>query len=139
MLPFISFILMWLGCLNWFFISAFQYDFVAGFFGTQSSLFSRIIYFAIGMAAFYFLFFAIKNKGKLTLFKNPFKKHKNKETVQVAVPVETVEVSQKNEEAEIEAEKPTFIAPSPTISSPTLIEPKAESGYKDFDVTKYDN
>ena len=138
MLPFISFILMWLGCLNWFFISAFQYDFVAGFFGTQSSLFSRIIYFAIGMAAFYFLFFVIKNKGKITLFKNPFKKRKTKESVPIAVPVETIDTNE--EEKQVEIEKPIYTSPSSvTTTVLTTSEPKAESGYKDFDVTKYDN
>ncbi|MBP3389653.1 MAG: DUF378 domain-containing protein [Clostridia bacterium] len=138
MLPFISFILMWLGCLNWFFISAFQYDFVAGFFGTQSSLFSRIIYFAIGMAAFYFLFFVIKNKGKITLFKNPFKNRKTKESVPIAVPVETIETNE--EEKQVEIEKPIYTSPSSvTTTVLTTSEPKAESGYKDFDVTKYDN
>ena len=133
MLPFISFILMWLGCLNWFFISAFQYDFVAGFFGTQSSLFSRIIYFAIGIAGFYFLFFALKNKGKLALFKNPFRKQKPKETVPIAVPVETIDAPEKEEQQENISPQSTVLIHSPPL------EPKAESGYKDFDVTKYDN
>ena len=133
MLPILSFILMWLGTLNWFFISAFQYDFVAGFFGTQSSLFSRIIYFAIGIAGFYFLFYVLKHKGKLNLFQNPFKKSKPIKTdkdIKVAVPVEEV--------APIEDPIPDLNTSTFKISN-IPPEPKAESGFKDFDVTKYDN
>ncbi|MFQ6749603.1 MAG: DUF378 domain-containing protein, partial [Clostridia bacterium] len=74
MLKFFAFIFMWLGSLNWFFISAFQYDFVAGFFGTQSSLFSRVIYFVIGMAGFVMFFEAIKSRGKINLIQRPIKR-----------------------------------------------------------------
>ena len=131
MLPILSFIFMWFGALNWFFISAFQYDFVAGFFGTQSSLFSRIIYFIIGLAGFYFLFYVLKNKGKLTLFQNPFKKRaKPAEPIKVAVP--TQEISPIEDDSQ-------ELEPAPKFSNIPAHEPKAQSGYKDFDVTKYDN
>lgn len=121
---------MWFGALNWFFISAFQYDFVAGFFGTQSSLFSRIIYFAIGIAGFYFLFYVIKNKGKLTLFQNPFKK-RIKQTPKANEINSPEEIPQPDETQE-------FVQPPKYLNIPPQ-EQKAQSGYKDFDVTKYDN
>lgn len=130
MLPFFSFILMWIGSLNWFFISAFQYDFVAGFFGTQSSLFSRFIYFFIGMAGFFMLFHLLKNKGKFSLL-DGFKRTKNK----AAVPIKVVEPSNQDETEEENEMLPNINYTAPKSN---YKEPKAESGYKDFDVTKYD-
>ena len=128
MLPFFSFILMWIGSLNWFFISAFQYDFIAGFFGTQSSLFSRFIYFFIGMAGFIVLFHILKNKGKFSFFEG-FKQTKTKAVAKALPPVTVVAPDDDDNEV--------F---SPEINNPTQLknEPKAQSGYKDFDVTKYD-
>jgi uncharacterized membrane protein YuzA (DUF378 family) len=66
MLKIIAFILTIVGCLNWLAIGMLQYDFVAGIFGTQANLFSRIIYIAVGVAAVYLTFIMIANKGKLT-------------------------------------------------------------------------
>lgn len=77
MLTFVSFIIVMIGSLNWFFIGAFQYDFVAGFFGTQASLLSRLIYFIIGMASFVLLAMAFKNKGKIKITENSFKQKNN--------------------------------------------------------------
>ena len=51
MLSFVSFILMCVGCLNWFSIGILQYDFVAGIFGSQSNIFSRLIYTLVGVAS----------------------------------------------------------------------------------------
>lgn len=75
MLTLISLILVLIGSLNWFCIGLLQFDFVAGLFGSQSSIFSRIIYFLIGVGSIYLTFTLIKNKGKL---KFNFKKFKNK-------------------------------------------------------------
>ena len=57
-----------LGGLNWLMIGALQYDFVAGIFGTQANVFSRIIYVLIGVAAMYILVVTIFSKGRLKLF-----------------------------------------------------------------------
>ena len=57
----IAFILASLGGLNWLMIGALQYDFVAGLFGTQSNVFSRIIYVLIGVSAMYILIIALVN------------------------------------------------------------------------------
>lgn len=67
MLTLISFILCLIGCLNWFCIGFFQYDFVAGIFGYQANIFSRIIYIIIGLAALWLTFAVIKYKGRLTV------------------------------------------------------------------------
>jgi len=75
MLSLISFVLVLVGCLNWFSIGILQYDFVAGIFGSQSNIFSRIIYTLVGIASIIVAFNLIKNKGKFII---SFKK-KNEE------------------------------------------------------------
>lgn len=64
MLAFISFILVIVGSLNWFCIGILQYDFVAGIFGSQSNIFSRLVYTLVGIASIIIAFNLIKNKGK---------------------------------------------------------------------------
>lgn len=127
MLRLFAFILMWIGSLNWFFISAFQYDFVAGFFGTQSSLFSRVIYFLIGMAGFVMVFEAIKARGKLNLVQRPIKKV-------ITVPKKVSEERRDDDFEDFAEEKPQFAA-----AKPSPYQSKAEIGYKDFDPSKYDD
>jgi len=65
MLSLISFILLCIGGLNWFSIGILQYDFVAGIFGSQSNVFSRLIYALVGIAMIIVAFNAIKNRGKV--------------------------------------------------------------------------
>lgn len=81
MVSIITFILMAIGSLNWLSIGVLQYDFIAGLFGSQANVFSRIIYAIIGISAFFVCFALIKGKGKLKLDKkvknnklNPFNK-----------------------------------------------------------------
>lgn len=74
MLTIIAFILTILGCLNWFLIGVLQYDFVAGIFGYQGSILSRIIYIIIGIASFFLVFKVIKSKGQLPVFSRRNKK-----------------------------------------------------------------
>lgn len=66
MLKIVAFILTIVGCINWLAIGMLQYDFVAGIFGTQANLFSRIIYTLVGISAIYLTCIMIANKGKLT-------------------------------------------------------------------------
>lgn len=73
-----AFILTILGGINWLTIGMLQYDFVAGIFGTQANVFSRLIYAVIGMASIYTLFLAIANKGKIF---NSKKKNQEKELI----------------------------------------------------------
>ena len=68
MFLFISFLLTMVGCVNWLLIGLLQYDFVAGIFGYQGSIFSRIIYIIIGAGAVFFLVKTLMQKGKIELF-----------------------------------------------------------------------
>ena len=68
MLTIISFILTLLGSVNWLTIGLLQYDFVAGIFGYQASVFSRLIYIIIGASAGLLIFKLIKGKGTLAVF-----------------------------------------------------------------------
>lgn len=77
MLLLISFLLTIIGCINWLLIGLLQYDFVAGIFGYQGSVFSRLIYIVIGAGAVFFLFKVLVNKGKIEIF-NFKKKDKKK-------------------------------------------------------------
>ena len=71
-----AFIFTCLGGLNWLMIGALQYDFVAGIFGTQANIFSRLIYLTIGIFSVYILFVTLFAKGRLKLFN--YKKNKAK-------------------------------------------------------------
>lgn len=71
-----AFLLTILGGLNWLTIGALQYDYVAGIFGTQANVFSRIIYVLVGVAAMYILVVTVFSKGKLKLFGYKKPKHK---------------------------------------------------------------
>ncbi len=64
----VAFILTCLGGLNWLMIGGLQYDFIAGIFGTQANVFSRIIYVIIGIASMYILIITVFGKGRLKLF-----------------------------------------------------------------------
>ena len=77
-----AFILTCLGGLNWLMIGALQYDFVAGIFGTQANVFSRIIYFLIGIASIYILAVTIFSKGRLKLFGYKKKKEQKRQEVE---------------------------------------------------------
>ena len=96
MFTIIAFALTILGCINWLMIGLLQYDFIAGIFGLQSSIFSRIIYIIIGGASIFVVFKMIKNKGTIPVFTWRNKKdlsknlakitHKNKEKELLAKP-----------------------------------------------------
>lgn len=63
----ISFCLLVLGGINWLSIGMLQYDLIAGIFGTQSNIFSRIIYVIIGAATVFLTYIAIAKKGNICL------------------------------------------------------------------------
>lgn len=80
MLRLIAFILTCLGGINWLMIGSLQYDFIAGLFGSQANIFSRIIYVIIGVASVYILIVTLFSKGKLKLF--GYKKQKKQKQKQ---------------------------------------------------------
>lgn len=77
MLTLISFLVTIVGCANWLTIGLLQFDFVAGLFGSQSNIFSRIVYVLVGVAAAILVVNLIKNKGKITFNLKKMKKEKN--------------------------------------------------------------
>ena len=98
MLSFISFILVCIGCINWFSIGILQYDFVAGIFGSQSNIFSRLIYTLVGIAAIIVIANFVTNKGKFVVsFKkankeyNEYKEEKKMENRRKALATESAE------------------------------------------------
>lgn len=76
MITFISFILTILGCINWLLVGLLQYDFIAGLFGFQASIFSRIFYILFGIASVYLVIRAIVNKGTFKVYERKKKKEK---------------------------------------------------------------
>ena len=69
MISIICFIVVIFGSMNWLSIGFFQYDLVAGLFGYQGSIFSRLVYIVVGICAIYLIFVIIKNKGRITINK----------------------------------------------------------------------
>lgn len=74
MLTIFSFILTILGSINWLLIGLLQYDFVAGIFGYQASIFSRIIYIIVGASSIVLVYKLIKGKGSINVFSRRNKK-----------------------------------------------------------------
>lgn len=72
MITLISFIILIAGAVNWLIIGLMQYDFVAGIFGTQSSLLSRLVYIIIGVSAIWIILMAFVQKGKIKINDNGF-------------------------------------------------------------------
>ena len=75
MFTFIAFLLTMLGCVNWLMVGLLQYDFIAGLFGFQASIFSRLCYILIGVGAMYLLLRVIINKGTFKIFERKKKHH----------------------------------------------------------------
>jgi uncharacterized membrane protein YuzA (DUF378 family) len=83
MVTLISYALVMLGAANWLCIGLMQYDFVAGFFGTQSSFLSRFVYIVVGFAAIWLLIATIKGRGTVKINSNIFaKKRQNQNSIQ---------------------------------------------------------
>lgn len=74
MLTIIAFAITIIGSINWLTIGLLQYDFIAGIFGYQASVFSRIIYIVFGIACAFLVFKLIKGKGTLAVFSRRNKK-----------------------------------------------------------------
>lgn len=74
MLTIFSFLLSLIGSINWLMIGFFQYDFIAGLFGFQASIFSRFFYILFGLGAIVLVFKLIKGKGNIAVFSRKHKK-----------------------------------------------------------------
>lgn len=77
MLTFIAFLLTIIGCINWLTIGLLQYDFIAGLFGYQASIFSRLVYILYGVGALYLIIRIIVNKGSVKIYERKKKNRHN--------------------------------------------------------------
>ncbi|MGN1200974.1 MAG: DUF378 domain-containing protein [Candidatus Caccovivens sp.] len=90
MITFIAFVLTILGSINWLLIGLLQYDFIAGLFGFQASIFSRMVYIIFGIGAIYLSIRVIVNKGSFKVFERKKKKQNeisSKEETNTQIPV----------------------------------------------------
>ncbi len=94
MLTFIAFILTILGSINWLLIGLLQYDFIAGLFGFQASMFSRLCYILIGVGCLYLIIRIIVNKGSVKVYE---KKKKKKEDLSMANAETSKEIEHKED------------------------------------------
>ena len=74
MLTILAFLLTLAGSVNWLLIGLLQYDFVAGIFGYQASIFSRLIYIIIGVSSVVLIIKLFKGKGTIAVFSRRNKK-----------------------------------------------------------------
>ena len=102
MLTFIAFLLTIAGCVNWLLIGLLQYDFIAGLFGYQASVFSRICYIIIGVGCLYLIIRIIANKGSVKVWekKKAKKEEKNENLIASNVEAgrENIKTNNSNEE-----------------------------------------
>ena len=83
MLTILAFMLTLLGSINWLLIGLLQYDFVAGIFGYQGSVFSRLIYIIVGSACVFLVVKLIKGKGTIAVFSRRNKKDVEKQLAKI--------------------------------------------------------
>lgn len=74
MLTIFSFLITLIGGINWLMIGLLQYDFIAGIFGYQASVFSRLIYIVFGLSGIILLFKLFKGRGTIAVFSRRNKK-----------------------------------------------------------------
>ena len=94
MLTFIAFILTIIGSINWLSIGLLQYDFIAGLFGFQANMFSRLCYILIGVGCLYLIIRIIVNKGSVKVYE---RKKKKKEDLNMANAEASKEIEYKDE------------------------------------------
>ena len=85
MLTIIAFLVTILGSVNWLTIGLLQYDFIAGIFGFQASIFSRIIYIVFGIASVFLVFKLFKGKGTIAVFSRRNKKDLAKNLAKIGI------------------------------------------------------
>ena len=77
MINLICFVFAMIGGINWLSIGLVQFDFIAGIFGSQAHVASRMFYVFFGLACGYLIYKAIATKGKIELKREKLKKEKN--------------------------------------------------------------
>lgn len=86
MLTLIAFLLTILGCVNWLLIGLLQYDFIAGLFGFQASIFSRMVYILFGIGAVYLVLRVIINKGNFKVYESKKRREEMKKAKKQQIP-----------------------------------------------------
>ena len=124
MLGLFAFLIVILGSINWLMIGLLQYDFVAGWFGYQGSIFSRLIYIFIGVCSFVLVFKAFKDRGKINLIN--FRKKEKRETEREEDFVKNPKYAMSNVESSRE-----FDYKSP-IENPSKSPQRSEISGKDY-------
>ena len=61
----LALILSIIGCVNWGLVGIFQFDLVAWLFGGAGSLFSRLVYTAVGRAGLWSISFLFRRKANI--------------------------------------------------------------------------
>lgn len=151
MISLICFLLTLAGSINWFCIGVLQYDYIAGLFGSQANVFSRIIYALIGLSSIWLVFALIKGKGKLkidgkrssdkSLLLSKKKKAANAEASQMANPTfngisnHPGLYNQPNQMQNYNYSQPGFVPPQnmETNNFNTMAPPQNQNGINDFD------
>ncbi len=63
----IVFLITQVGAINWLCIGIFQFDFIAGIFGSQAHFISRFLYTIMGLCSIYLLVYCAIKKGNIVL------------------------------------------------------------------------
>ena len=102
MFSLISFLIVCVGGINWLCIGLFQFDLIAGIFGSQANFVSRFLYMIIGLATVCSLIALPIQKGKIY---EPKELPNTKSTDNTAKSSQNGENQQKNEAKKIGIEK----------------------------------
>ena len=104
MFNFIVLLIVIFGSINWFAIGVFQFDLIAGIFGSQSVFFSRFVYTVIGLAGFWSLFITLFKKGNVVYYVKKPKQKKLRNAKKSGIEDDTAEQAfiQNNNESSTE-------------------------------------
>ncbi len=135
MFNFIVLLIVIFGSLNWFAIGVFQFDLVAGIFGSQSVFFSRFVYTVIGLAGLWSLFVTLFKKGNVVYY---VKKPKQKRTRNTALAT-TQTSSENNSQAEqqnasTDATNETATSETPPNETSVLVSERTTEQEKIYDI-----
>lgn len=132
MFNFIVLLIVIFGSLNWFAIGVFQFDLIAGIFGSQSAFFSRFVYTVIGLCGMWSLLVPIFKKGSVKYY---VKKSKDKKSAMNAL----TEQQQTNPNQTTFVEQPqatTPPEPQTTNNAGTLVAEKTIESEKVYEPPK---
>lgn len=135
MFNFIVLLIVIFGSLNWFAIGVFQFDLIAGIFGSQSVFFSRFVYTVIGLAGFWSLFVTLFKKGNVVYY---VKKPKQKRTRNSALA--TAQTSSENDSqtssqnADTDGTGETITSETPPNETSMLVSERTTEQEKIYDI-----